>query len=51
MEDGVRSEDDLLAERIDNLLETAYHNLDYEIVRVPAISVEERTEFILKRLE
>ena len=51
LEDGVRSEDDLLAERIDNLLEAAYRELNYEIVRVPAISVEDRTAFILERLE
>lgn len=51
LEDGIRSEDDLLAERIDNLLEAAYRKLDYEILRVPAISVEERTAFILERLE
>ena len=51
LEDGVRAEDDLLAERIDNLLEAAYRELNYEIVRVPAISVEERTAFILERLE
>ena len=51
LEDGVRVEDDLQAERIDNLLETAYRELNYEIVRVPPISVEERTAFILERLE
>ncbi|MBW2409939.1 MAG: ATP-binding protein [Deltaproteobacteria bacterium] len=51
LKDGVRSEDDLLAEKLDNLLETAYRMLKYDIVRVPAISVEERTAFILERLE
>ena len=51
LEDGIRSEDDLLADRIDNLIETAYRMLKYDIVRVPAISVEERTAFILDRLE
>ena len=51
LEDGVRLEDDLLADQLDNLLETAYRNLNYEIFRVPAISVEERTAFILERLE
>ncbi len=51
LENGVRSEDSLLAERIDTLLEASYRKLNYEIVRVPAISVEERTKFILERLE
>ena len=51
LEDGVRSEDDHVAEKIDNLLEAAYRTLNYEIVRVPAVSVEERTAFILERLE
>ena len=51
LEDGVRSEDDLLAERLDNLLEAAYRKLNYKIVRVPPISVEGRTAFILERLE
>jgi predicted ATPase len=51
LEDGVRSEDSLLAERIDTLLKDSYRKLNYEIVRVPAISVEERTKFILERLE
>lgn len=51
LEDGVRSEDDPLAERIDYLLKAAYRKLNYEIVHVPAISVEKRTAFILERLE
>jgi predicted ATPase len=51
LEDGVRSEDDHLADRLDNLLEAAYRKLQYEVVRVPAISVEDRAAFILERLE
>jgi predicted ATPase len=51
LEDGVRSEDDLLAEKLDNLLQAAYQALKYDIVRVPATSVEERTAFVLERLE
>jgi len=51
LKDGVRSEDDHLADRLDNLLEEAYRKLQYKIVRVPAISVEDRTAFILERLD
>lgn len=51
LEDGVRSEDNLVADRIENLLEASYRKLNYEIVRVPAISVEDRIAFILERLE
>lgn len=51
LEDGVRSEDEHLADKLDNLLEAAYRNLQYEILRVPAMSVEERIAFILERLE
>jgi predicted ATPase len=51
LKDGVRSEDDPLADRLDHLLEAAYRKLAYDIVRVPAISIEARTAFILKRLE
>jgi predicted ATPase len=51
LEDGVRSEDDHLADRLGDLLENAYRTLNYEIVRVPAISAKERIAFILERLE
>jgi predicted ATPase len=51
LKDDARSEDDHLAGRLDKLIEAAYRTLNYEIIRVPAISVKERTEFILKQLE
>jgi len=51
LEDGVRSEDDHLAARLDDLLAAAYRKLNYEIVHVPAISVDKRTAFILELLE
>ena len=51
LEDSVRSEDNQLANRLDNLLEAAYRKLQYEVVRVPAISIEDRAAFILERLE
>ena len=51
LKDPVRSENDRLADRIDRLIEDGYHELNYEIVRVPLLPVAERTDFILKHLE
>lgn len=48
--DGVRSEDDRKARRIDALLQDAYQNLGYPIFRVPALPLAERTDWIVARL-
>jgi predicted ATPase len=32
------------------LIEEAYQSLGYDIIHVPLLSVEERTEFVLERL-
>jgi predicted ATPase len=48
--DSVRSEDDKIASRIDDLLKESYRMLDYEIVFVPLMTVKERVNFILKHV-
>jgi len=48
--DPVRSEDDKIASRLDGLLKESYRMLDYEIVFVPLMTVNERVSFILKHV-
>ena len=48
--DPVRSEDDRTARRLNRLIEESYQSLGYDIIHVPLLSVEERTEFVLERL-
>lgn len=48
--DDVRTEDDELATRIDRDLEADYRGLGYTPLRVPVMSVSERTDFILLKL-
>ena len=48
--DPVRSEDGKIASRIDGLLKESYRMLDYEIVIIPLMTVNERVSFILKHV-
>lgn len=48
--DPVRTEDEKTARRLNRLIQESYQSLGYDIVHVPLLSVEERTEFILKHL-
>lgn len=48
--DGARSETWAGAQELDQLLESAYRELGYDVMRVPAISVDERADFVLKNL-
>ena len=48
--DVVRSEDDRIAADLDRLLEAAYCKLGYRPVRVPLMPVDERVDFIMKRI-
>lgn len=48
--DPVRTEDEKTARRLNRLIEESYQSLGYDIIHVPLLSVEERTEFILKHL-
>ena len=49
-EDGTRDEDGAKADYLDEWLARDYSALGYQIVRVPAISIQERIEFVLERL-
>jgi len=48
--DAVRSEDDRIAASLDRLLEAAYCKLGYRPVRVPLMPIDERVDFIMKRI-
>ncbi len=48
--DPVRTEDEKTARRLNRLIQESYQSLGYDIIHVPLLSVEERTEFILKHL-
>ena len=48
--DPVRSEDDKIASRLDGLLKESYRMLDYEIIFVPLMTVNERVGFVLKHV-
>jgi len=48
--DAVRSEDDRIAADLDHLLEAAYRKLGYGPVRVPLMPIDERVDFIMKRI-
>ena len=48
--DPVRSEDERTARRLSRLIEESYQSLSYDIIHVPLLSIEERTEFVLERL-
>lgn len=47
MKDSVRTEDAETAARIERLIEAAYTDLDYTIVRVPVMPVATRADFVL----
>ena len=48
--DGVRVENEQAAQELGELIQQSYLSLGYEILKVPAVSVEERTELLLKEL-
>jgi predicted ATPase len=47
--DPVRSENPDTADRIERLIEEAYRELGYPLVRVPVLPIGERAEFVLSR--
>ena len=49
--DRVRSENDRLAERLENLIERGYRTLGYPIHRIPVLPVPERVEMILRVMQ
>jgi predicted ATPase len=48
--DHVRTEDEVVAERIHTLLGVAYEEAGIEVVRVPVMPVSERIAFVLSHL-
>jgi predicted ATPase len=46
----IRSEDEILAKRLDILLEQAYRQVGYEVDRVPVLSVQKRVQYVLDHL-
>lgn len=48
--DRVRAENDAKAAEIDFLLENAYHRLGYNVVRIPIMPVNQRTDYLLRYL-
>jgi predicted ATPase len=48
--DGIRSEDDTLADKIDIMLEEDYKMIGYTPIRVPVMSIADRTDFVLKQV-
>lgn len=48
VKDSVRTEDDALADMIDQALEQDYRSVGYHPIRVPVLSVAERTDFVLE---
>jgi len=48
--DEVRTEDERSQEKLHKLIKETYTRLGYNIIQVPAIAVEQRTELILKNL-
>ncbi|MBW1837049.1 MAG: ATP-binding protein [Deltaproteobacteria bacterium] len=49
--DDARSENDAQAASLECLIRNSYQTLGYDIVRVPLLSVKQRTEFILQHLQ
>jgi len=50
LKDRVRSEDEDAADSLNSLIEESYRLLDYEIIPVPVLSIEQRVDYILSRL-
>lgn len=51
VDDGVRVEDEAMANDIDKMLMQDYRSLGYDPVRVPVMPVEKRTDFILNFMQ
>lgn len=51
VEDGIRLENDSIAEQIGELIIRAYTSFDYDIIFLPVVSVEERMAMVLNHLK
>ena len=45
---SIKSEDEMIAGRLNDLLLVAYGNIGYDIVMVPVMPVEDRTNLVLE---
>ncbi len=50
LKDGVRSEDEMVAARLNDLLLEAYGKLGYDVVMVPVMPVADRTDLVLANI-
>jgi len=50
LKDGVRSEDEKIAALLNDLLLEAYGQAGYNLIMVPVMSVEDRTDMVLEKL-
>lgn len=50
-QDEVRSEDELLAAKLNGLLLEAYAQIGYDIIRVPVMPVADRTDLVLRAIK
>ena len=50
LKDGVRSEDAVIAARLNDLLLEAYERIGYDIIMVPVMPVKDRTDLVLENL-
>ena len=50
-QDGVRTEDDLASDFLDEWLERDSRTMGYNVVRVPVLSINDRLEYILDRVQ
>ncbi len=49
--DGVRSEDEAIAQKLESLVIDAYEGLGYRLIHVPRMPLARRVEFVLESLE
>jgi len=50
LKDGVRSEDEMIAARLNDLLLEAYGNIGYDLIMVPVMPVKDRADMVLESI-
>jgi len=48
--DRVRSENDIIADRIERLIADSYRNLGYDVIRVPPVSIHRRVQWMMNSI-
>jgi predicted ATPase len=51
VQDGIRDEDDATAKMISKYILTVYKDLNYDLIELPPLSIEERMQIILTHVE